>query len=53
MSTKVTRERVESPAADRKPDAPQAAAPKVRLGDSMSPWVDAPKVRLGDSMMPW
>lgn len=29
------------------------AAPKVRLGDSLSPWSKTPKVRLGDSLMPW
>jgi hypothetical protein len=28
-------------------------SPRVRLGDSLSPWAEAPKVRLGDSLMPW
>lgn len=33
--------------------SPWIKAPKVKLGDSMSPWPAAPKVKLGDSMMPW
>lgn len=32
---------------------PVQAPPRVRLGDSLTPWPQPPKVRLGDSLMPW
>ncbi|MGE0766004.1 MAG: hypothetical protein AB7L90_06035 [Hyphomicrobiaceae bacterium] len=49
---------VPKPSQDRDNAAADASetksmAPKVRLGDSLSPWANTPKVRLGDSLMPW
>ncbi|MEZ5815723.1 MAG: hypothetical protein R3D44_01400 [Hyphomicrobiaceae bacterium] len=40
-------------AGDTLPAPKGDASPRVRLGDSLSPWAQTPKVRLGDSLMPW
>jgi hypothetical protein len=28
-------------------------APRVRIGDAVTPWSKTPKARLGDAVMPW